>query len=303
VTDRTVADPPVRYLAEPVPAPVSRLGEGCTWDADAGRLVWVDILGAAVHLRAADGATATVPLPRLVGTVVPAPDGRLLVGTTLGLELLDPATGALETVAEVEAGDGRRRMNDGKCDAAGRVYAGTLPRDDVEPPRTSEEAWTGVLHRLDRDRTTRPLLTGLGCPNGLAWPSPDRMWFIDSDARALTLYRVDPATGDLTGVEQVVDTSAFEGVPDGCTLDGEGCLWVAFWDGGVVRRFAPDGTVLAVVEVPTPQVTSCCFGDDDLGTLYVTTAGNGPQLGRPGAGELYRCRPGVPGAGHHRWRG
>lgn len=299
MTDRAV-DRTVRYLAEPVPAPVSRLGEGCTWDGEGDRLVWVDILGAAVHLRAADGTTSTVELPRLVGTVVPAPDGRLLVGTTLGLELLDPATGELETVAEVEADRPRRRMNDGKCDAAGRVYAGTLPRDDVEP---REEPWTGVLYRLDRDRTARPLLTGLGCPNGLAWPADDRMWFIDSDARALTLHRVDPATGDLTGVEQVVDTSGFDGVPDGCTLDGEGCLWVAFWDGGVVRRFAPDGTVLAVVEVPTPQVTSCAFGDADLGTLYITTAGNGPQLGRPGAGELYRCRPGVPGALHHRWRG
>jgi sugar lactone lactonase YvrE len=175
-----------------------------------------------------------------------------------------------------------------------------MPRDDVPSP---QEPWTGVLYRLDRDRSVHPQLSGLGCPNGIAWPSPDRMWFIDSDTRALTLHRVDPATGDLLGVERVVDTSALDGVPDGCTLDGEDCLWVAFWGGGVVRRFAPDGGLLAVVEVPAAQVTSCCFGDADLGTLYVTTAAKGAEAGRPGAGALYRCRPGVPGAVHHRWQG
>lgn len=287
--------PPVRV--ELASGTVSGLGESPRWDAARGVLWWVDITGSVLHGLSADGSTTSRALERHAGAVNLTDDGRLLLATTSGLELLDPATGASTIVTPIEDGLPERRMNDAGVDPAGRVFAGTMRWDAGEPPHD------GVLYRVDGCAPAVPVLTGLGCPNGLAWPSPSMFAYIDSMTRRIALWSVDPTTGELLQETGSIDVSAFDGIPDGLALDAEGALWAAFWNGGAVRRFALDGTLLTTIELPTPLVTSVAFGGESLATLYITTAVGDAADAAPGsaAGRLYRCEPGVHGTLPHRW--
>ncbi|MGA5703004.1 SMP-30/gluconolactonase/LRE family protein [Peterkaempfera bronchialis] len=277
-----------------------QLGEGSFWDAATGRLYWIGIEDRRVMwLEPATGEVTSLELDTMPGTLVPYRDGRVLLATQRGFELLDTATGALRPVAEVEADRTHRRMNDGKCDPYGRLLAGTMTLDEPREP--------GPLYRLEPSGggTVRavPVLDGLAIPNGLAWPEPDRLWYIDTPTRRIDLYAY-PEHGPVGPLIRTIDTAQLPGDPDGMTLDAEGNLWVAFWGGSAVRCFGPDGTLLETVELPVPQVTSVAFGGPDLRTLYITSAATGtdPGDGLP-HGALFRCegaatgRPGVPWAG------
>ena len=276
-----------------------RLGEGSFWDGPAGRLYWIGIEDRRVMwLEPATGRVASLELDTMPGTLVPYRDGRLIVATERGFELLDTATGALTVLTEVEADRSDRRMNDGKCDPYGRLLAGTMTIDEPKEP--------GPLYRLEPADGAEgapvavPVLDGLRIPNGLAWPEPDRLWYIDTPTRRLDLYAYSER-GAVGPLIRSVDTSHLSGWPDGMTLDAEGNLWVAFWGGSSVRCFAPDGTLLETVELPVPQVTSVAFGGADLRTLYITTAATGMDTVADADtphGALFRCddlATGVPG--------
>lgn len=283
-------------VAEVASSSRSQLGESPRWDARRQVLWWVDITGAALHELRADGSTATRALERPAGAVNLADDGRLLLVTTEGVELFDPETARATLITPIEADAPARRMNDAALDPAGRLFAGTMRWDAGEPPHD------GVLYRVEGAAAV-PVLTGLGCPNGLAWPSPSMLAYIDSITERIALWAVDPGSGELLRQEGSIDVSRFDGIPDGMALDDEGALWVAFWGGGSVRRISLDSTVLATIVLPTPLVTSVAFGGDDLSTLFITTATGTDVAGEPdpAAGLLYRCTPGVLGVLPSRW--
>lgn len=271
----------------------AELGEGPTWDADARRLIWVDITRGLVHRFDPDaGRDHATEVGRPVGAAVPATSGRLALATSEGFSLLDPETGRDELIAEIPATGPETIMNDGKCDGAGRFWAGTR---DVEGRRP-----LGSLYRLDADRSLHRVVTGVTLSNGLGW-SPDQrtMYYIDSPTHAIDTFAVEPESGTLSDRRRLVDFPHAWGLPDGMTVDEEGFLWVAFWTGSAVRRIAPDGHITSVVELPVTQVTSCAFGGGDLSDLYVTSARGGltdAQLReQPHAGGLFRVRPGVRG--------
>ena len=209
-----------------------------------------------------------------------------------GFFLLDPATGRMEQMAEIETDVPETTMNDGKCDPVGRFWAGTK---DVKGRRP-----VGALYRLGADHELVRILTGVRISNGLGW-SPDQrtMYYIDSPTHGIDAFDVDPETGDVSHRRRLVDLPEGWGLPDGMTVDEEGFLWVAFWGGSAVRRISPDGRVVAVVELPVSQVTSCAFGGDDLSDLYVTSARDSlseAELERQTyAGGIFRLRPGVGG--------
>lgn len=274
-----------------------RLGEGSLWDPAADRLYWIGIEDRRVlWLEHGTGQAHAVELDTMPGTLVPHRDGRVLLATERGFELLDTATGALTVVAEVERDRADRRMNDGKCDPYGRMLAGTM---SIAEPREP-----GPLYRLEaapdgRSRAV-PVLDGLAIPNGLAWPEPDRMWYIDTPTRSIGLYAY-PEHGPVGPLIRTIDTSDLPGDPDGMTLDADGNLWVAFWGGSSVRCFSPGGALLETVELPVPQVTSVAFGGAALDRLYITTAATGlEQDGTAPHGALFRCdglttgRPATP---------
>jgi sugar lactone lactonase YvrE len=271
----------------------ARLGEAPSWDADRRVLIWVDIEGERVHrFDPTTGSDESFDVRTSVGAAVPTTSGRIALATRKGFALLDPVTGALEPIADIETDVPETIMNDGKCDQAGRFWAGTR---DVRGRRP-----LGSLYRLGSDRSVVRVLTGVILSNGLGW-SPDArtMYYIDSVTFGIDAFDFDEESGDVSRRHRLVDLPRTWGLPDGMTVDADGCLWVAFWGGSVVRRFDPAGEPLAVVEFPVTQVTSCAFGGDDLADLYVTSAMTGltsdELRSQPTAGGLFRVRPGAAG--------
>lgn len=185
------------------------------------------------------------------------------------------------------------RFNDVIADPRGRVYCGTMPTEDDG----------GRLYRLDTDGSLTTIETDVQIPNGLGF-TPDRqgLYFTETEAQRIYHYRYDQATGELSDRETVVETSDVDGSPDGMTVDAEGHIWSAFWDGGRVTRYTPDGTEARRVEFPANKVSAITFGGEEYGTAYVTTAlgpGEGPAGTREdegrGAGALFEVDSGVGG--------
>jgi sugar lactone lactonase YvrE len=194
-------------------------------------------------------------------------------------------------VAELDEPPGTQ-LNDGKADPQGRFWAGTKHLEG--------EHAIGSLYRLGRDGRAVRVLDGLTVSNGLGW-SPDgaTMYHVDSPTRRVDAYAFDPATGAVEGRRELVSFPPDAGLPDGLTVDEDGHLWVAFWGGGALRRVAPDGRVVEEIAMPASLVTSCAFGGEDGGDLFVTSARVGltdaELRDRPLAGAVFRLRPGVRG--------
>ena len=269
------------------------LGEGPVWDAARGVLWWVDITAERVHrYDPRTGGDRAIAVGSAVGAVAPRSDSTLLVALAWGLAVLDPDDGRPVTMLTFAGGDRLLRCNDGKCDPAGRFWVGRMTMDAAPGE--------GSLLRVDPDRTVTTRLAGLACPNGLAWsPDSTRMYFIDSDWGEVREYPYDPATGAMGEPRTLIRFPDDGSVPDGMTIDAEGCLWVARWGAGCVVRVTPEGAIVDRIDLPVSRVTSCTFGGDDLRDLYITTArgdATPEQLAaEPHAGGLFRCRPGVRG--------
>ncbi len=241
------------------------LGECPLWDAEEQALYWVDIRRPAIRrLDYASGRIDTWNMPDLVGSIAFAEDGRLLVALRDSVALYDPAAGSLETIARPVAHPPGHRFNDGRCDRQGRFWAGTMHHVTRAPE--------GVLYRLDRGRELVGVLSGIAIPNSLAW-SPDgkTMYFADSLRYAIDAYDYDAASAQISRGRVFARTQA-PGFPDGSTVDAEGYLWNAEFNAWRIVRYAPDGIVDRVIELPVQRPTCCAFGGPDLGTLYVTSA-------------------------------
>lgn len=278
-----------------------RLGEGPVWDDQTGELVWVDILAGIVHRTTpSTGRDVTFDVGRSVGAVGLRRDGGLVLATEDGFHLVDPGAATTRRIAAVEADDPLTRMNDGKVDPDGRFWAGTMAFDEVSV--------MGSLYRLDPDGTVTRVLTGVGISNGLDWSADGTtMYYIDTPRHAVDRFRWDAAAGTIADRRRLVSIGPEGGNPDGMTLDEEGYLWVACWDGWCVRRFAPDGSLDQEIRFPAAHVSSVAFGGPDLRELYVTTAWHmldaTERAAQPLAGSLFRCRPGVRGRPSGRFAG
>ena len=297
------------------PAPADH-GEGPVWDADRQELLWVDIT--AGRLRRAtvspDGELDEVDAHEVGGTVgvaTPTADGGWLLGAGPGFTAVS-ADGEVSVLLEL-AGEGGpehpaegrpsgTRMNDGGCDRAGRFFAGTMAFD--------ERPGAGALYRVDLDGTVSTVLDGLTVSNGLGWSPDDRTVYLsDSGAAVVWAFDYDLATGAFGQRRVVLDFSDHpdDGVADGLTVDDEGCLWTALWGGGQVRRYSPDGELLAVVDVPVSRTTSCAFAGPGRDLLVVSTSVHGlpddERAGQPDAGRLFTARPGVTGPPAFPYRG
>jgi sugar lactone lactonase YvrE len=224
----------------------------------------------------------------------------LLLGLRRGLVFFDPMTGELQTLAVAPYDSSHERFNDGKTDAKGRFWLGTIyePRD----------AANAGLYCFDGEKLVKRG-DGITTSNGLAWsPSGDRMYWADTKAHSVRVFDFDMATGSFNrprtfcafptkGPDQ--DLSTYKGRPDGAAVDTEGCYWVAMFEGARLLRFSPTGDTLADIELPIRCPTMPCFGGADLKTLYLTTSReNRPtqELERePLAGRVLYTRVDVPG--------
>jgi sugar lactone lactonase YvrE len=299
----------IRLPATAVPLPPATHGEGPTWDADRQELLWVDITAGQVRRASVgdDGALAEIAVHQVggtVGVVVPAAGGGWLLGAGPGLTHLT-ADGGPRVLLDLpgeggSAETGGTRMNDGGCDRVGRFFAGTMAFD--------ERAGAGTLYRVDLDGSVSVVLDGLTISNGLGWAPDDRtVYLADSGPGVVWAFDYDLATGAFGRRRTLLEFDGVDGVADGLTVDDEGCLWTALWGGGQVRRYSPDGELLAVVEVPTDNTSSCAFAGAGRDLLVVSTSQHGlseEQLApQPDAGRLFTARPGVTGPAANPYRG
>lgn len=271
--------------------PRCELGEGPTWHAQAGELLWVDILGMALHratLSAAGelGDVRTTDVGGHLGAVVPVASGGVLLALAQGFALLAD-DGTITGLAQPEAASaGANRMNDAKCDARGRWWAGSMAYDN--------HAGAGTLYRVEIDGAVTTVLPDRTVANGLGWsPAGTTMYFNDSGAHTLSAYDFDGETGALSA-ERVLVRGTSASTPDGLTTDDDDTVWTAWWDGGAVRRYDGAGRLLAQVRVPVQRTSSCCFAGPDRDLLVITT---GVTEGRdePDAGRLFLARVGATG--------
>ncbi|MDA0813718.1 MAG: SMP-30/gluconolactonase/LRE family protein [Verrucomicrobia bacterium] len=266
------------------------LGEGPVWHRD--RLLWVDIEGRKViDLDPSTGTENIIELSERVGCVWPCADSNLLLcGLQTGLAMLDPDTGTITPIDNPEPDLPTTRFNDGKCDPLGRFWAGTMDMDEKGP--------LGSLYMLDHQHLLTRQWQGVTVSNGLAWDmSADHptFYYIDSPTRQVVAFDYEPDTGSLSNRRVAITIPDGEGFPDGMTIDSEGALWIALWQGwGVVRYNPKTGERLGKIDLPVEKVTSCTFGGPDLSDLFITTAsiGLGPdaKAAQPDAGAVFRVK-------------
>jgi sugar lactone lactonase YvrE len=255
--------------------------------------MWVDIEKGVLHFFNPSTATdRKTDLGARVGMAVPATDGRIIVALENGLAFLD-GDGPPEVFADPEAGLPNNRFNDGKCAPDGRLWVGSM---DLEAKPNA-----GSLYRLDADLTLVRCLTDITVSNGLAWSSDGRtMYFIDSPTHTVGAFDYDMESGDITKRRVIIEVPENHGSPDGMSIDAEGMLWIAHWDGGNVTRWDPNsGRIIEMINVPAPRTTSCAFGGPNLDILYITTARIGldrVQMEKfPASGGLFACKAGTKG--------
>jgi sugar lactone lactonase YvrE len=280
-------------MTTPVRVGVQRdiLGESPLWDERAGCLWWVDIRQPAIRrLDPSTAALQTWPMPALVGCIALTGDGRLLVALPQQLALFDGSTGELQPFVEPPPMPADHRFNDGRCDRQGRFWVGSMNNITRAPE--------GTLYRLEGSTLTA-VRDGVCIPNSLAF-SPDgrTMYFADSLKYELYAYPYDAGRG-LPGAQTVIAKTTPPGFPDGSTVDAEGFLWNAEFNGARLVRYAPDGRIDRVVPMPVPRPTCCAFGGPGLDVLYVTTASQNMTPAeleaQPLAGALLALDVGVRG--------
>lgn len=254
-------------------------------------LYWVDIKGRKLFRLGGDGRVTEWDTPFRVGSIAPREGSGFIAGTEHGIAHIDPESGRFDLLFDPEEDRPTNRFNDGKVDRHGRFFAGTM--DDEE-----REA-SGALHRVDRSLLCTRVDDGYRVTNGPAF-SPDGRSMYANDSALQVTYVFDLASdGTPMNRRTFARYGEGEGYPDGMTVDAEGCLWIAFWDGWCLRRLSPEGERLAEVPMPVSRPTSCAFGGLMLDRLYVTSASIG--LGQeelamqPNAGGLFMLDVGVSG--------
>jgi len=251
------------------------LGEGPTWDPVARELIWVDILGSRVHrFDPSSGRARESATHQHVGAAKPRAGGGLVVNLRDGVGLYDADDDFTWLHHDPVPG---RRGNDAAVAPDGCLWAGTM--------RYDETPGGGSLFRVAPDGTTDPVLDDVTVSNGIAW-SPDHrlMYYVDTPTRRIDVFTY--ADGAVRDRRPWVEIEPGAGWPDGITVDADGAVWVALWDGAAVRRHTPDGRLDRVVEVPVRRPTACAFGGRGLSDLYVTTARTGLIDPHPLSGSL-----------------
>ncbi|PIW26424.1 MAG: hypothetical protein COW30_15265 [Rhodospirillales bacterium CG15_BIG_FIL_POST_REV_8_21_14_020_66_15] len=288
-------------MVVPVWEAKAELGEGPIWDERNQCLIWLDVKGRKLHvLSPVTEDRRTIPLSTEVGAVALRRDGGLVAATRAGFAYLDAQTGGLAPICDPERHLPGNRFNDGNCDPGGRFIAGSMDDCERQP--------TGNVYALEPSGEVCHLFGRFVVCNGPAFsPGGDRLYFSDSVERTILAFDYDVEFAAATNPRCFARFSSDDGFPDGLTVDAEGGLWVAHWDGWRVTRFLPDGTIDQVIPMPVPRPTRCAFGGPELKDLFVTSARIGLSPGAlaeaPLSGALFRASPGTTGLPAHRFNG
>lgn len=295
-----------RAWAEAVPMQTVRvlgrarcaLGESPVWNARERRLHFVDLRDTpAIHAIDMDsGREARWPMPEDIGCIVPRDDGTLIAGLRSGFATFDPSRGKLDYFLDPEPGRPANRLNDGKCDARGRLWCASMNPDSAIAE--------GTLYALEGRERCRTMLGDWLTPNGIAWSRDGAtMYMADTRRGSIDAFAFDEKDGTLGDRRVFADLAALPGGPDGACVDRDGFLWSAIFDGGCLLRLDPAGCIDRIVRLPVSKPASCAFGGPDYGTLYVTTASRGLTASRlaaePAAGHVLALDVGISGFAPH----
>jgi sugar lactone lactonase YvrE len=273
--------------AEIFTEPLAHHGEGPVWDDSDQSLYWVDMLAGDVLQMTSNGTVHRHHVGAVAAARRPPPAGGKVIAVERGFALAEPGWAHLRALPEAFA-DPAIRMNDGGCDPQGRFYCGTMAYEAT--------AGAGTVYRLDPDGAVHVVLTGVTVSNGLAWNPDGRLaYYVDSATGGIDAFDFDSERGEFHNRRRLVTIDAGLGSPDGMTVDAEGGLWVALWDGAAVHRYAADGSLDGVISLPTRRVTACTFGGADLRDLYITTSALGLDEPEPLAGTVFRAETGIGG--------
>jgi L-arabinonolactonase len=278
------------------------LGEGPCWHPGEQALYWTDVPSRIIkRWEPKTGNSMSWPSHEMVTAIAVRRSGGLIIAAHRGIDFFDPRTGDKTRFVAPERDKPQNRSNDGKCDRQGRFWYGTMmnnfAEDMSEVPITAN---SGGLYRIDADGSVHVFEQELGIANTFAWSGDERTMYFADTLDAIYAYDFDALSGTISNrrIFAKADTEKY-GLPDGSTIDAEGFLWNARWDGGCIIRWAPDGTIDRIVEFPCRRVTSCIFGGADLDTLYVTTVRYGLSAAeiseQPLAGSIFAYDPEVKG--------
>jgi sugar lactone lactonase YvrE len=265
------------------------LGEGPLWDASKNRICWVDILNGKIHeWSPATETSNTLSVGQMIGTMALCEDGNYIAALKDGLGFVNRKTGKVKMITNPEEDVPENRFNDGKCDPAGRFWAGTMP--------ISEDRASGSLYMLDSSKTCIKKEIDISISNGLAWSLDHKvLYYIDTPTLKVVAYDYDNEDGVISNKRAVITIPKEEGFPDGMTIDSEGMLWIAHWGGWQITRWDPNtGKKLFAFKLPVSNVTSCTFGGKTMKDIYITSArkglSNGELAKQPLAGSLFVIR-------------
>jgi sugar lactone lactonase YvrE len=286
----------ILHQAELVFDAQAELGEGPFWHSSQKRLYWLDVEKKQLHcFDPLSQVNLSESLDRRVACIVPTNDNSFLLAGEGGIEEYWPETDEWALLRNPEARQFSNRLNVGKVSPDGRFWFGSL--------NMAKEPNQASLYVMEYDGKVRHILSGLINSNGLGWsPDGETFYHIDTPTRQISAFDYDTNTGSIRNRRVTVQfpDDPETGYPVGMTVDSEGMIWVAHWEGSCVTRWDPaTGKNLATVQVPATQVTSVAFGGENLDTLYITTARNNltPEklVGQPHAGGLFAIEPGVTG--------
>jgi sugar lactone lactonase YvrE len=252
-------------VPEPVLEIKSILGEGPVWHQDEPALYWLDVFLPAINrLDPERGINRGTRLNQPIYAMALRTCRGAIGSFEDGIGSLELGQGTINIFGDPKRGQ-PVNFNDGKCDRRGRFWTGTMAKDWSSP--------IGGLYRVDQSMNIEQMDGKIILSNGLGWSPDDRtMYFTDFGRRMIYAYDFDADTGTIKARRPFIEISEDAGFPDGLTVDAEGCLWIAHWDGWLVSRYGPDGKVRQVVSMPVQRPTSCAFGGRNFSMLYITSA-------------------------------
>jgi len=246
----------------------SILGEGPVYKKDENSLYWTDIKDKKIYKYDLESKEVkSFQFTKEIGSYAFTNKGKVIASTNDGFEYLDLKTNEITHILDPEKDITNNRFNDGKCDAKGRYFAGTMDNN--------EKNINGSLYCLEGNVLEKKE-TNLFISNGLGWNSDSTKFYLtDSPKRIIYVYDYDLSTGQMTNKKVFTKIKEEDGYPDGLCIDSKDHIWSAHWAGSKITRYKPDGSIDKIINMPVPNITSCCFGGIDNKTLFITTAQKG----------------------------
>ncbi len=261
----------MEYTIEPIHPYKAILGEGPVWDPRTKSILWVDIIQSNILILNTISKTfESIETGSKVGSFALCDNGEKIIAALQdGFVFINRKNGLIEKISDPEIDQPHNRFNDGKCDPAGRFWAGTMS--------LNEQDNSGSLYTIDSQKNIEQKFDGVTISNGLCWSLDEsRFYYIDTPTMEVVQFDYNKETGHICNKKSIIHISQEDGFPDGMTIDNEGMLWIAHWGGWQITRWNPStGKIIYRIKIPVSKVTSICFGGDDFSEIYVTSASIG----------------------------